>query len=112
MAYDGRWLWYMDPAWAEPQNLAYRFTELSVLHELGHVYDSGGLPDRHQYPLPQGARHGWLARPAKRDLGFAMGYAYCAGRSMSWAEFRFTTTCRRRVRFKLNRAGRVLGLRV
>ena len=88
VAYDGRWLWYMDPAWAEPQNLAGRFTELSVLHELGHVYDFGGPPDRHRTRFLKAlGMAGWLDPLNETWEKFAMGYAYCAA-GMSWAEFR------------------------
>lgn len=82
------WRLYIDAEWAEPQNTGGRYSELWVLHELGHVYDFSYTRDKHRTKFLRALdTSGWLDPLNETWEKFAMAYAYC-GAGMSWAQYR------------------------
>lgn len=86
---DGRnWKLYVAPEWSEPQNTVGRYSELWVLHELGHVYDFSHTRDKHRTRFLRAlGMSGWLDPLNETWEKFAMAYGYCGG-GLSWAQYR------------------------
>lgn len=82
------WRLYLQPEWAAIENTANRYTELTVLHEIGHVYDFAHPQDRHRTRFLKALGYeGWLDPLNETWEKFAMAYAYCSA-GMTWAQYR------------------------